>query len=172
MNICDQDRVFTWRNLSEVRRWMYTSHLITSCEHDAWFRGVLADADRHYWIIEQNGTPVGVINLAPRPDVDDVFSFGIYIGETKARGSGAAFAALFLALDYAFSNLGAKAVEAEALADNQDAIRLYIRFGLNVVGSVDVRQGQLRATRLAIDMTTWTFRKADLLEQLQKKGLI
>ena len=60
----DSDRVLAWRNLPEIRRWMYTDHVISKDEHDRWFASALVDERRCYWIVELDGQPVGLANLA------------------------------------------------------------------------------------------------------------
>ncbi len=42
---------------------MYTDQYITEEEHQKWFIRVRKDPTKIYWIIEVNGTYVGVINL-------------------------------------------------------------------------------------------------------------
>ncbi len=56
-------RLFAWRNLPEVARWMYSAHAISPEEHGRWFAGALADPRRRYWVIEAAGRPVGLANL-------------------------------------------------------------------------------------------------------------
>jgi UDP-4-amino-4,6-dideoxy-N-acetyl-beta-L-altrosamine N-acetyltransferase len=59
----DAERLFEWRNLPEVRRYMFTDRPIPREEHDRWFKSVLVDASRRDWIIQADGVPAGLISL-------------------------------------------------------------------------------------------------------------
>lgn len=127
----DRDRLFRWRNLPEVRRWMFASHEITREEHDRWFASIRDDPAKRYWVIEVDATPVGVVNLIGLGSQQ--CSFGLYIGDDAARGSGAARAAVRHALEYAFKH-GESLVVAEALSDNVAAVALYQAIGMTDMG--------------------------------------
>ena len=60
----DSPRLLAWRNAPEVAAYMYSDHAISQTEHDRWFAGAMAAADRRYWIIEAEGGSVGLANLA------------------------------------------------------------------------------------------------------------
>ena len=63
LELDDIVRVRDWRNLPEIREWMYTDHEISIEEHARWFGQAMSDEARRYWIIELDGEPVGLANL-------------------------------------------------------------------------------------------------------------
>ena len=60
----DRQRLLAWLNSPEVAAYMYSDHEISQAEHDRWFDGLAGDGRRRYWVIEVNGEPVGLANLA------------------------------------------------------------------------------------------------------------
>ena len=84
----DSDRLLAWRNLAEVARWMYSDHEITREEHDRWFAGIAGDAGRRYWIIELDGEPVGLANLADISPANRKASWAYYLASPTVRGRG------------------------------------------------------------------------------------
>jgi UDP-4-amino-4,6-dideoxy-N-acetyl-beta-L-altrosamine N-acetyltransferase len=134
----DSERMLAWRNQEDVRRWMYTDHVIGLDEHARWFTSMLQNDAMRYWIIELDAVPVGVIHLTEVSLEHRRCEWGMYLGEESARGTGAAEAATFLSLDTAFGALGMQRVTCEVLAGNDRALRLYERVGFR-------REGHLRS---------------------------
>ena len=58
-----KETIRSWRNLPEIRKYMYTDHVITPEEHDAWFQRVTSDPTCKYWIIVCDAGIVGLVNL-------------------------------------------------------------------------------------------------------------
>ena len=52
-------QIHEWRNLPEVRRYMYTTDEIPREVHDRWYDSLLAAEDRQGWVIRLDGQPVG-----------------------------------------------------------------------------------------------------------------
>ncbi len=151
----DRSRLFRWRNLHEVRRWMYTDHMIQRDEHDRWFASALIDPSRKYWIIMHDEEPIGVVNLIGLGNVGDTCSFGIYLGEQRARGTGAAKIALEKALQYAFDVRSLPCVAAEVLQGNRKAERLYEQVGMRSAGKAVLAPGGKAAKRYEISRQHW-----------------
>jgi UDP-4-amino-4,6-dideoxy-N-acetyl-beta-L-altrosamine N-acetyltransferase len=168
----DRDRLFVWRNLDEVRKWMYTDHVIPRDEHDQWFDSVLRDSTKKYWVILVDDVPVGVANLVRLVPHEASCSFGIYIAEPTARGTGAGAAGLLAVLSYAFSIAGVDTVEAEVFADNQPARALYERLGMRCVGQL--RRTGLRAEVLTMRITRdeWDLGASELVGDITAYGLV
>ena len=83
----DLERVLTWRNHEDVRRYMYTQHEISLAEHTRWFERASQDPSRHLLVFEYNATPLGFINLhqiAP----GGVAEWGFYAAPDAIKGTG------------------------------------------------------------------------------------
>lgn len=151
----DRDRLFAWRNLPDVRRWMYTDHEITREEHDAWFDAMLRDTTKKYWIIQSDGAPIGSVNLVGLTQNGSSCAFGIYLGVPQIRGSGAAQIALEKAIEYAFLIANIDRISADALVDNGAAIGLYRKVGMTEDGCAKQSFESKDAVHFRLDRTTW-----------------
>lgn len=138
INVGDSERLLEWRNQDDVRRWMYTDHVIRRDEHALWFKSMMQNDSMRYWIIELDAVPVGAIHLTAMSVTHRRCEWGMYLGESSARGTGAAEAATFLSLDAAFGALNMQRVTCEVLAGNERALGLYERVGFR-------REGYLRS---------------------------
>lgn len=152
----DRDRLFEWRNLPDVRRWMYTDHVIQRSEHDAWFDAMLVDPTRKYWVILLDDDPVGVVNLVGLDPGTSSCSFGLYIGEQHAIGVGAARRALEVAVDYAFDQPGIERVTAETLVGNLNAERLYLGIGMSPLPVALTGPKGKKTRAFKVDRADWT----------------
>lgn len=127
MQAHDLERVLAWRNHPEVRRHMYTQRLITLEEHRGWFERASQDPQRHLLIYEQEGEPLGFVNL----NVVDVAAgraeWGFYLAPEAPRGSGQGLGKCTLI--YAFTMLKLHKLCGEVLADNTRSQRFHERLG-------------------------------------------
>jgi len=62
----DLGTVFAMRNLLEIVRWTESGREVTMDEHRAWFASRLAREETRLFLIEVEGTPAGVLDLACR----------------------------------------------------------------------------------------------------------
>jgi len=124
----DSDRLLAWRNQADVRRWMYTDHVIAPAEHERWFAGALQDPSRRHWVVEWESRPVGLASVeivqTHRRAV-----WGWYLGDPAARGRGVGAYAQFCGIEKVFGELGLNRLWSEVLAENEAAWRLHEAFG-------------------------------------------
>jgi UDP-4-amino-4,6-dideoxy-N-acetyl-beta-L-altrosamine N-acetyltransferase len=125
----DGQRLLDWRNRPEVSAYMYTDHLISPDEHARWFAGALAAADRRYWIIELDGEPVGLANLAGIDAARRRCEWAYYLAEPKTRGRGVGAVVEFMVIDHVFRDLGLNKLWCEVLIDNEAVWKLHESFG-------------------------------------------
>ncbi len=127
MQAHDLERVLTWRNHPDVRRYMYTQRIITSDEHQAWFERARQAPQRHLLIYEQGGEPLGFVNLHVVDAQSGRADWGFYLAPQAPRGSGQGLGQCTLA--YAFTALGLHKLCGEVLADNSRSLRFHERLG-------------------------------------------
>ena len=125
----DSGRILAWRNLPEIRRWMYTDHVIAQAEHDRWFAGILTDPTRRYWIIELDGRPVGLANLADIQPTARRATWAYYLADPAVRGRGVGAYTEFFVIEYVFAELGFNKLWCEVLLDNEAVWKLHEAFG-------------------------------------------
>lgn len=123
----DLERVLAWRNHPEVRRHMYTQRLITLEEHRAWFERARQAPQRHLLIYEQDGEPLGFVNLNVVDTAAGRADWGFYLAPEAPRGSGQGLGQC--TLTYAFTTLKLHKLCGEVLADNTRSQRFHERLG-------------------------------------------
>ena len=125
----DSDNLFAWRNLPDIRRWMYTDHEIARDEHDRWFAAAAKDPSRRYWIIELDGRPVGLANLADISPAHRKTTWAYYLADAAVRGRGVGAYVEFLVIEHVFNVLKLGKLWCEVLVDNKGVIKLHETFG-------------------------------------------
>jgi UDP-4-amino-4,6-dideoxy-N-acetyl-beta-L-altrosamine N-acetyltransferase len=125
----DSPRLLAWRNTPEVAAHMYTDHRIGQAEHDQWFALAMAADDRRYWIVEADGEPAGLANLAKIDRAARRCEWAYYLGETSTRGKGLGAQIEYVVLRYVFETLGLNKLWCEVLAQNTAVLKLHERFG-------------------------------------------
>ena len=133
----DRDRLFAWRNLDEVSRYMYTDMPIERTGHDAWFSAALIDDRRKYWIIETDDEPVGLLNVYDIDTKNSRAGWAYYIGDASKRGKGFSRHCDQFIKHHVFETLGLCKLTCEVLEFNEAVCRIHERNGF-------VREGVLR----------------------------
>ena len=137
----DLEMTLGWRNQDEVRKWFYTSHVLTLEQHRNWVMNSYMPRDNDFiFVIESkmDGIPVGQISLY---DIDFGKRRGEYgrlmIGNPAGSRKGFAREATRLILGFAFETLGLDEVYLSVIANNERAIALYKACGFSVDGEED-----------------------------------
>ena len=123
----DQDCILHWRNLERVRTNMYSDHIISQQEHEAWFARALIE-NFSYLIFLYERRPIGCASFTNISVEHDRCYWAFYLGETDVpRGCGSVME--FLLLDYAFLTLKIRKLCCEVFAFNAGVIKLHEKFG-------------------------------------------
>ena len=129
----DSERLLKWRNLPEVRRYMYTDHIITQEEHDRWFGGMLNDTKgRCYLIFEYDEKPVGMVGFTGLNNPHGTADFAYYLGEPVPKGTGQEMEKL--SIKYAFEELKIRKLSCEVLDFNERVIHIHKKYGFEEEG--------------------------------------
>ncbi|HYD44872.1 MAG TPA: UDP-4-amino-4,6-dideoxy-N-acetyl-beta-L-altrosamine N-acetyltransferase [Phenylobacterium sp.] len=170
----DRERILNWRNSPDVRAFMYTDHLISPEEHARWFEGAGRDPRRRYWIIEANGSPVGLANLA---DIDlgaGRCAWAYYLADPSVRGMGLGSYVEYWMLQEVFERQGLRKLWCEVLVTNEPVWRLHQTFGF--VEEARFRQHVIKegapvdVLGLGILAEEWRARRPAMTERLRVKG--
>lgn len=129
---CELDLMRSWRNAPNVRANMYTRHEISESEHLAWWAKVKNCEDQKYLLFESQGQPAGIVAFTGIDRVNLNSSWAFYASPSAAKGIGTKME--FMALDYAFDDLGLHKLWCEVLAFNEPVIKLHQKFGFQVEG--------------------------------------
>lgn len=125
----DSGQLLAWRNAPEVAAYMYSDHHISQAEHDRWFAAAMGADDRKYWIIEMDGAPVGLANLARIDLAARRCEWAYYLGEASTRGRGVGSQVEYIVLRHVFEDLGLNKLWCEVLVENEPVWKLHESFG-------------------------------------------
>ncbi len=125
----DGPRILAWRNSPDVAAHMYGDHAIGEAEHALWLEAALSQPDRSFWIVELDGAPVGLANLARIDSGLSRCEWAFYLADPAVRGRGVGGAVEYLVLAHVFEGRGLNKLWCEVLAGNTAVVRLHERFG-------------------------------------------
>lgn len=147
----DIERVLQWRNLPDVAAYMYTDHAITETEHVRWFAGAMTDESKRYWIIQLDGSPIGLANLYDIAPLHGRAYWAFYVADPAARGRGVGSTVERFVLRHAFEELGLDKLCCEVLATNEGVVKMHERYGFRVDG---VLRKHVRKREDRVDVVT------------------
>lgn len=135
----DTDLIVNWRNSDAVRKNFIYQALFTRESHENWIRTKVETGQVVQMMICEidDGKPVGSVYIRDIDREHGKAEYGIFIGESSARGRGIGTAAAKLMLRYCFEEEKLHRVYLRALDHNQAAVRSYEKAGF-------VREGYLR----------------------------
>ena len=163
------DIVRNWRNDPKVRENMYTNHVISKKEHEQWFKLLLIDSSRRFFIFELNGEPSGLIGFTQIDQVTNSASWVFYSGDTSKRGVGSMMETA--ALNYAFDEMKLHKLNCEVLEFNDAVIAFHRKHGFKVEGIFKKQylknEKYWDIYRLAIFKKDWLLSKVNLANRMQ-----
>lgn len=140
MEEADLSMVLQWRNDEDVRKNMYTNHIISPEEHKTWWESERNNPQSRLLICELDSSPVGVVIFTRYTGNNGLATWAFYSGDRRKRGVGAAMEVA--ALNYAFNELRVRKLECEVLSFNDAVIRFHLKHGFRVEGIF--REGYVR----------------------------
>ena len=120
--------LLSWRNSPEVRKFMFTSQIITPEEHAEWFRKLQHNPDKHCYIhLNQHEVEDGFVAFTRMESEKSCASWGFYLSPDAAPGSGTPLGNA--ALTKAFGELQLTKLIAQVLVNNPRSIRFHEKMG-------------------------------------------
>ena len=172
----DKDKIYGWRNLPEVAKYMFTDHQITKEEHNHWFAKILKNKSCKYWIIVYAEKEIGLVNITDLDEVNKRCNYASYIVSENLRGKGIGTLAEYYILKHIFDEPGINKVCAEILAFNKAGINVHKSLGFKEEGLF--RQHRIKnrqfldVVTLAILKSEWIENKPMIEKKLKVKGLL
>ena len=80
--------ILEWRNHPDVRNNMYTSHIISTEEHYAWFNALLGDLTKKYFVFLLEGQAQGLIGFTKINNDEKRVEWAFYANPQAKRGVG------------------------------------------------------------------------------------
>lgn len=172
----DKEMVREWRNLPEIRKYMYTDHVITPEEHEVWFQRILHDPTCRYWVIACDGQDVGVASLYAIDNTNRRCYWAFYVASSNLGGKGVGTFAEYSVLKYVFDHLHLNKLCCEVLDFNRAVVRMHKSFGFveeGVFRKHVIKNGEMHDVFcLAILKDEWETVKPALTEKLRANGLL
>ena len=127
----DTENIVNWRNSDAVRKNFIYQALFTKESHENWIRTMVETGKVvQFMICEVAGDkPVGSVYIRDIDHTHHKAEYGIFIGDTQARGRGYGTAAARLMIKYCFQELKLHRLFLRVYAKNQQAIRSYEKAG-------------------------------------------
>ena len=121
--------VFGWRNLPEIVDLSSSRRQVSASEHREWYKSVLIDQNRPMFLIEESGSPVGLIRFEINNSNEAEISVYLIPGMT-GRGIGAL--AILIGCDILFTKNSVKKIIAKIRYDNRRSIDAFSKCGFKL----------------------------------------
>ncbi|QKG30147.1 UDP-4-amino-4,6-dideoxy-N-acetyl-beta-L-altrosamine N-acetyltransferase [Campylobacter sp. RM16187] len=139
--------VFDWRNDERVAKFMRSKNIALN-EHLKFIDSLKSASDKLYFLVEENGEFIGVIDFININDNE--CEFGLYANPNlKNQGS----KLMRIIIDYAFYELKVSRLNSCAYNFNEKAIALYEKFGFEIYDK-DEQMSHLRLERANLEVKT------------------
>ncbi len=131
VNLGDEEKemVRGWRNSEDIRKWMFSNHVISASEHVKFIENLKNDDSRFYWLFKIDGMPEGVGSFQDVDFSGMTGNLGIY---SIKKGAGKLIMKYLLYLW--FDVMGMRALKCELLRENIKAYEFYKLFGFKNSG--------------------------------------
>jgi UDP-4-amino-4,6-dideoxy-N-acetyl-beta-L-altrosamine N-acetyltransferase len=170
----DRARLLAWRNSPDVAAYMYSDHKIGREEHDHWFDVVRHEPRRRYWIIEADGEPVGLANLADIDMTHRRCAWAYYLASPNVRGLGVGSFVEFQVIEHVFAELGLNKLWCEVLISNESVWRLHELYGFQreaLYREHVMKDGhEVDVVGLGLLASDWADRREAMAQRLRDKG--
>jgi len=135
--LSDLDDVRRWRNSSEVRKVMFTDHVITKKEHLAWWQSVKQDETKQILLYVDGDEKLGIVNFFDIDRSKKICHWGFYLSSDVDNQLERMKIWQKLekeAIEYAFNDLSSNELLCESFKFNEPVIEMHKRFGFKEVG--------------------------------------
>lgn len=131
-----QEQLLCWRNASEIRHAMIHQKIISLEEHKQWLKNVLhVESNYQIRVCFLEESPFGVIYLDDIDIANRSACWGLYIGEKRFQGKGLGKLMVRSVLNWGFLELDLDRLYTSVLADNTNALSLYLKEGFSIEGN-------------------------------------
>lgn len=122
-----QMKIRDLRNEDEVRRWMYSDHIITEVEHLRWIENLRHDSRQLVFAVMEDGsTPLRVVSLNAIDRLHGKADWAYYLASSARGGLGSAIEFAFV--DFFFNTLGFDKLNCEVIEGNSTVVKLHKKF--------------------------------------------
>lgn len=144
----DTANIVKWRNSDDVRRWLYSQKELTSEEHLGWLKNVVGKGlcVQYIIVVDDNNSTVDIgttfIKRSSANSKDG--EFGIFIGESAARGKHCALPATIKMLHIGFDRLKLEQIYLTVFSENIPAVKTYLKAGFHITDEYEYSKDDIR----------------------------
>ncbi|SDW87147.1 UDP-4-amino-4,6-dideoxy-N-acetyl-beta-L-altrosamine N-acetyltransferase [Lachnospiraceae bacterium KHCPX20] len=161
----DLEEIMNWRMSPEVTTYMNTNPKLTLEGQKKWFDSLKQKNTVKYWMIEVDGQPAGVLNLADIDYEKKNTSWAYYIGEKSLRSMELAISMELSLYDYVFETMELEEIHGEVFSINAGVIKLHQLCGCRVE---KVIEGEVEKEGQRYDVAHLTLTKKEWLTNKDK----
>jgi UDP-4-amino-4,6-dideoxy-N-acetyl-beta-L-altrosamine N-acetyltransferase len=157
------------RNTDNIRKYMYTDHIIEKDEHLRWLSSLRSSEANKVWVIQYFGKPIGIVSLNNINRRQRTADWAFYIRE-DLQGKGLGAAIEFQLIELAFNDEGLEKLNCEVLELNPGVVKLHMKFGFKQEG---IRRKNILKEGRRIDVHLLGILKeewAEIKPQLQRRA--
>lgn len=166
-----QEQVRCIRNEPQIRKWMYTDHLISREEHRNWLERLNTDARNIVFVVTNDGgRAIGVVSANAIDYTHKKAEWAYYLTENARSGVGAVLEYFFI--DYVFDALELEKLNCEVIEHNTPVVRLHVKFGFKQEGfreSNIIKDGErIGVHYLGLTRAKWLLMRNELKNKYSK----
>jgi UDP-4-amino-4,6-dideoxy-N-acetyl-beta-L-altrosamine N-acetyltransferase len=115
------------RNEEDVRKWMYTDHVIGVNEHLSWISRLKKnDRQSVFVVMDDEHTPLGVVSVNAIDRLHKKSDWAYYLTKNARGGLGSALEYFFI--NFIFDSLGIEKLNCEVIEGNDGIVKLHKKF--------------------------------------------
>jgi UDP-4-amino-4,6-dideoxy-N-acetyl-beta-L-altrosamine N-acetyltransferase len=166
-----KEKVRLIRNEENVKRWMYSDHVITEIEHLNWLKRLSNDAsNKVYVVVTGSSETLGVISINYINTIHERAEWAYYLSKDSRSGIGAILE--YEIINYIFDNLNIQKLNCEVIEGNDSVISLHTKFGFQPEGfrrSNIIKSGErLGVHFLGITKEEWAAKREFIRDKYNK----
>lgn len=144
----DTANIVRWRNSDDVRRWLYSQVDLTPEMHLSWLKNVVNTGRCAQYIIvakeDNNIFDIGTTFIKRSSPDSDEGEFGIFIGESWAKGKHCSLPATIEMLRIGFTELRLKSIFLTVFVENIPAVKTYLHAGFHIAEKYAYKEDENR----------------------------
>ena len=137
-----KEKVRQWRNKEEIRKSMFSQHIINKKEHFRWIENLECRKDWRFWIVFFDDVPIGSVYLQNIDSKKMTSEEGFYIGEESYKGQGLSKCILFKLLGIFFDEMKFKIIISKIVSRNIVALNLNNKFKFKEINRLPFKDNE------------------------------
>lgn len=160
-NICSatemqQQAILQIRNQDDIRKMMYTEHIISNTEHAKWINSLTGNTAKITFVILVNDKVVGLVSLNDIDYLHQKVDLGFYVDKAFRVISASVE---FAIIDFVFNTLQLEKLNCEVLENNNNAIKMHLNLGFSNEGfradNIKKEEGRIGVHYLGLTYKNW-----------------